>query len=192
MTLSAISILNENDKITFKLELIDASTDVIIGSYDNVEYTRNIIFQYKNLGYEVNTEGIGNRIVKLRLILESNFDAFYALSLKYSTNNLLLKKYFKQINYQGSLEVKDYNLSQNYPNPFNPITTIYYQIPKGEKVTLKVYDILGNEVSTLVEEYKEKGRYTATFDGSKLSSGVYIYSLVAGEYKKTNKMMLLK
>jgi hypothetical protein len=84
------------------------------------------------------------------------------------------------------------NLNQNYPNPFNPKTTIKYSIPVKGLVTLKIYDILGREVKTLVNEIKEAGTYFAEFDASNYASGVYIYKLTAGDYEKTVKMVLLK
>ena len=76
--------------------------------------------------------------------------------------------------------VADYSVSQNYPNPFNPKTKISYAIPHTENVTLIVYDILGNEIATLVNEEKPAGNYEVEFDGSKLASGIYIYRLTAG------------
>lgn len=83
-------------------------------------------------------------------------------------------------------------LYQNYPNPFNPATVISYQLPVSGNVTLKVYDVLGNEIATLVNEEKSAGVYDVDFDGSGLSSGIYFYKLHAGNFTKTNKMILLK
>jgi len=83
-------------------------------------------------------------------------------------------------------------LKQNYPNPFNPSTVINYQLPMNSLVTLKVFDILGREVATLVNEVIEAGSYNAQFDGSKLSSGIYFYTLNAGEFSATKKLLLLK
>jgi len=86
----------------------------------------------------------------------------------------------------------DYSLSQNYPNPFNPTTNIEYSIPEQSYVELKVYDILGNEVATLVNEEQPAGTYRADFDGKKLSSGLYIAQLSTGSKIQTIKMSLLK
>ena len=83
-------------------------------------------------------------------------------------------------------------LDQNYPNPFNPTTTITYQIPRTEFVTIEVYDILGKEVATLVNEEKQAGSYEVQFIGNGLTSGIYFYQLKAGEYSETKKMILLK
>ena len=97
--------------------------------------------------------------------------------------------------------IDDYALSQNYPNPFNPSTVISYQLPVGGNVMLKVFDELGNEIATLVNEYKPAGRYEVEFnshsglssgEGWNLSSGVYFYQLQAGEYTAVKKMILLR
>ena len=91
---------------------------------------------------------------------------------------------------------KEFKLSQNYPNPFNPLTKINYAIPKLKSgktnVTLKVYDILGRLVKTLVNEFKEAGFYTVQFDGTNLSSGVYFYKIEAGSFVQSKKMVLVK
>jgi hypothetical protein len=85
-----------------------------------------------------------------------------------------------------------YSLAQNYPNPFNPTTTINYQLKLSGQVTLKVYDILGREVATLVNEEKPAGTYSVIFDAGKLSSGIYFFRLKAGNFVETKKMILLK
>ncbi len=85
-----------------------------------------------------------------------------------------------------------YTLEQNYPNPFNPNTTISYQVPVNSNVSLKVYDVLGNEVAALVDEYKPAGSYNIEFSGENLSSGVYFYTIQARAFVETRKMVLLK
>ena len=87
---------------------------------------------------------------------------------------------------------QNYDLTQNYPNPFNPATKIEYCIPEESFVQLKVYDILGNELATLVNQEQNAGTYRADFNGENLSSGFYIAQLIAGNYTKTIKMTLLK
>lgn len=86
----------------------------------------------------------------------------------------------------------EYLLYQNYPNPFNPTTVINYQLPVNSFVTLKVYDILGKEIATLVKDFKETGKYSVTFDASKLASGTYIYKLTADKFSDVKKLILLK
>ena len=107
----------------------------------------------------------------------------------------------------GALETKDvvngikeldngipdvYSLDQNYPNPFNPSTVINFSIPESGLVTLKIYNVLGQEVAELVNDVKPAGNYEVTFDASDLTSGMYIYTITAGNFTSTKKMMLLK
>jgi len=109
----------------------------------------------------------------------------------------------KQIDYDGSytyseemnVEVEipiEYTLDQNYPNPFNPSTTIKYSIPDEGYVKLAVYNMLGEEVATIVNGTQKAGRYEVVFDGSNLSSGVYVYRIEAGSFVSSKKLMLLK
>ncbi len=86
----------------------------------------------------------------------------------------------------------EFNLSQNYPNPFNPNTSIHYAISNRQFVSLKVYDVLGNEVATLVNEEKPAESYEVQFNGNNLSSGIYLYKLTAGNFAETKKMILMK
>jgi hypothetical protein len=87
---------------------------------------------------------------------------------------------------------REFELLQNYPNPFNPSTTLSFSIPYSSFVILRVYDVLGREVATLVNEEKEPGRHTAVLDGKKLSSGVYICRLASGHFTQAMKMLLLR
>jgi hypothetical protein len=83
-------------------------------------------------------------------------------------------------------------LRQNYPNPFNPATNIVFSLPRADYVTLKVYNILGQKVATLVNEKKEAGTYQVQFDGTALASGVYFYRITAGEFVETRKLVLVR
>lgn len=87
---------------------------------------------------------------------------------------------------------KDFRLEQNFPNPFNPTTTIQYQLHADSRVTLKVYDVLGSEVATLVNEFQPAGYKEIKFDANSFASGLYIYRLIAGNYISTKKMMVVK
>ncbi|NNG26719.1 MAG: T9SS type A sorting domain-containing protein, partial [Ignavibacteriaceae bacterium] len=101
---------------------------------------------------------------------------------------------------QGVTEVEDatvpldYSLEQNYPNPFNPTTSIRYAVSKKQFISLKIYDVLGNEVATLVNEEKDAGSYKVEFSTNdlRLTSGIYLYTLTAGNFKETKKMVLMK
>ena len=94
---------------------------------------------------------------------------------------------------------KEFKLEQNYPNPFNPTTTIQYQIPAspnpskgGALVTLKVYDILGSEVKSLVNEEQQTGYYEVQFNAANFASGMYVYRLIAGSFVSVKKMLMIK
>ncbi|MEO8231046.1 MAG: right-handed parallel beta-helix repeat-containing protein [Ignavibacteriota bacterium] len=109
----------------------------------------------------------------------------------------------KQIDFDGTFELSniievdfslltEFSLEQNYPNPFNPTTSIKYAIGSKQFVQLKIYNILGNEVSTLVNEIRPAGNYEVNFNASRLSSGVYFYKLQSGSFIETKKMLLIK
>jgi len=85
-----------------------------------------------------------------------------------------------------------FSLSQNYPNPFNPATQIDYSVATAGNVKLAIYDLLGREIITLINEYKKPGKYSISFNASSLSSGAYFYSLQAGSYTERRKMILLR
>jgi hypothetical protein len=95
------------------------------------------------------------------------------------------------VNNNGNVPT-EYKLEQNYPNPFNPTTTINYSIPKGSEVKIVVYDMLGHEINTIVNEFKTTGNYSVVFDASNLASGIYYYKISAGDFKDTKKMILVK
>jgi hypothetical protein len=120
--------------------------------------------------------GIEANSVSYRL-KQIDFDGRYAYSEEILIDNVAPDKF---------------ELAQNYPNPFNPVTTINYQLPVSGHVTLKVFDALGKEVSTLVNETKTGGRYSIEFDGSQLSSGVYFYELRSGNFVSVKKLLLMK
>jgi len=86
----------------------------------------------------------------------------------------------------------EFFLSQNYPNPFNPQTTISYSIPNSSLVQIQMFDVLGKEVLTLLNEEKSAGNYKLSFNASDLTSGVYFYQLRAGDFIQTKKMILIK
>lgn len=128
------------------------------------------------------------------------------IELRVILNSVPIESYFQPFKADWGLGVGDntqipdeYELNQNYPNPFNPLTTINYQLPDLSYVTLKIYDVLGTEVESLVNKEKPPGYYSVTFNGSNLSSGVYFYRLKvypaiggAGSFIETKKMVLLR
>ena len=121
-----------------------------------------------------------------------NFDR-QPVSLQFDPNsNIVLKQGTTILGIENNSVPVKFDLSQNYPNPFNPVTKISYDIPNRSQVKIKVYDVLGNEMATLVNEIKEPGSYAVNFDASRFASGVYYYRIIAGDFTATKKMMLIK
>ncbi len=150
---------------------------------------------------KVTTTFTDNRYTKSRTYDE--YLLFYDLRAYYSTEGTYSNPYFIAIYggppFQKSSDTtlveqvipKEYSLS-NYPNPFNPNTTIRYQLPKAGHVQIKVYDAIGKEVTTLVNEHLESGRYEARFGENNLPSGMYIYTIKVNDYFASKKMLLIK
>lgn len=107
-------------------------------------------------------------------------------------DTLVLANEITEVEGHGALIPNEYRLEQNYPNPFNPITTIRYGLPQKSAVRLAVYNLLGQEVATLLQEEQEAGDHEVKFDASGLSSGVYFYRLVAGAFIQSRKLILLR
>jgi len=128
-------------------------------------------------------EGAGH--VRLKAYATSNPSQFIELDFRALTNLYIGIKQISSI-------VKDFSLGQNYPNPFNPVTKIGFSLPKSDYVSLRVYDILGREVKVLVSQNMTPGEYEVDFDAKNLSSGMYYYSLRAGENVSVKKMVLVK
>ena len=103
----------------------------------------------------------------------------------------LLRTFVTSVAEKGGVP-KEYALQQNYPNPFNPSTIIRFELPRASQVNLKVYNVLGQEVVTLVDEDRPPGIYDVQFSAMSLSSGMYLYRLRAGEFVATRRLMLLK
>lgn len=149
-----------------------------------------------------------NKAILLNAVIIPICRKLLILSFDYSfnDNNLEPGVYsyrLKQIDFDGSFSysneievdingVTDFALGQNYPNPFNPATVINYQLPVNGLVTLKVYDVLGKEVITLVNEEKPAGVYEVNFNAADFASGVYVYKLQAGDFVSSKKMILTK
>lgn len=99
---------------------------------------------------------------------------------------------FTDVENEGNMQPKEYRLEQNFPNPFNPVTNIRFTIPNSGNVKLLLYDILGNKVAEIVNEYRNAGTYTEQYNAGSLSSGVYFYTIKCNGYSETKKMSLLK
>ncbi|MCX7878805.1 MAG: T9SS type A sorting domain-containing protein, partial [Ignavibacteria bacterium] len=128
-----------------------------------------------------------------------NDSGYFYLFGGYRNSNAIptVRRYaFKPVNPIGIINTteipQDFKLYQNYPNPFNPSTTINFGLPKASHVKLFVTDAVGREITVLVNEFKNAGVHTVNFDGSKFSSGIYFYSIIADGFRETRKMLLVK
>jgi hypothetical protein len=149
---------------------------------------------------------IGNEDWETIIFVNGHGTTTETQTYSYTDENLSAGKYhyrLKQIDFNGmygySNEIEvlvnapdKFSLNQNYPNPFNPNTSIEFQLPKESFVTLKVYNILGVEIATLVNEQKQAGVHKIKFNASGLTSGLYIYKISTGNFEQTRKMLLLK
>jgi hypothetical protein len=161
--------------------------------------------EINNRGFEVQRKAQTGNFETI-VFVEGNGTTQQPQAYNYTDKNLENGKYsyrLKQVDLSGSysysniaeVEVKvpaKFGLNQNYPNPFNPTTTISYEVAKETNVSLKVYDIIGNEIATLVNEAKPAGTYQVIFDASNLSNGVYLYKIQAGNFSATKKLILMK
>jgi len=198
------SIANSNNIHKAKLKKIVADLDLnddlfysaisnynnaisISNSYDGINARFAKLFAYANVKNDIDSARI--LLSELRQLNLTEDEFLMKLQM---ADNLLSEKRFIKSSQTVEPVVNSYDIAQNYPNPFNPTTTIRYQIPEDGMVTLKVYDILGREVKTLVNDFKTKGRYEVTFDASNLASGLYIYEITSGDYKASKKMTLIK
>ena len=192
----------DESSVQLPVELTSFLAEVVSGS---VHLTWGTATEINNKGFEVERSN-GSQFVKV------DFVQGRGTSTKPSTYNFVDKnladgKYsyrLKQIDFDGTysysnvinVEVvtpKQFNLSQNYPNPFNPTTTINYEVAVPVNVTLKIYNMLGEEVATLINnQFREAGQYNVNFNASKLASGAYVYRLTAGNFVQTKKMILTK
>jgi predicted extracellular nuclease len=132
--------------------------------------------------------GLGAKFSEIRGILYYSY-SYYKLVPRKADDFV---GFVTDVKENKNITPKSFKLSQNYPNPFNPSTVITYSIPNESSVSLKIYNMIGQEVKTLVEENKAPGTYNVNFNASNLSSGVYFYSLRAGNYYQVKKMMLIK
>jgi hypothetical protein len=179
---------------------VNATTSTIVGTFGQITYTKNNLERFDDINYHVGCSEIQEGDYYLRLVTTVNGEAIYNLANVQNDNPLLNKRNYQEVNFKGEEPPISYELLQNYPNPFNPSTTIKFEIPKDGLVTLKIYDILGAEVATLVNEEKSVGRYEVNFNASNLASGVYVYRLQVNDpsagsgqsFVNVKKMVLLK
>ncbi|WP_244405194.1 T9SS type A sorting domain-containing protein [Ignavibacterium album] len=186
-----------NTRFSYNTLTIDRNNNKFIGSaiglfkFDDNFWT---LFSTENspIPFNIFTTGItdskNNKIYGLRAPTNFHPTGYVGL-IFFNEDSVVITSVEENIS-----QLNNYELNQNYPNPFNPTTTIEYAIPNGSRnlVTLKVYDLLGNEVTTLVNEYKEAGRYKVEFNATDLPSGIYFYKLQVASFTSVKKMILLK
>ncbi len=185
------------------VELISFSIEINL--QNDVVLTWSTATETNNKGFEIQRSEIRSPVWQDIEFVNGNGTTTEQNTYSFTDKNVASGKYqyrLKQTDFDGTFKYSDiveielapasFSLSQNFPNPFNPTTNIEYQFPNREFVSLKVYDVLGNEVATLVNEEKTAGSYSVNFDASKLSSGIYFYKLSAGNFIQTRKMIFLK
>jgi len=179
------NLLDENGKPIIKINA------VILGN------GYNILEQGDNYHLASINFNIDNNMFDISLIKFSLIDVMGTTSSPVEDANIVAGDDLDLMIKQNSEVVKSVTLNQNYPNPFNPVTTIKYSIPENEengfqKIVLQVYDALGNQITTLVNDTKAAGNYEVQFDAQFLSSGIYFYTINSGKTFVSKKMILMK
>ena len=208
-----VSDFSNQAEVTIPLP-VEMTTFNAASSESSVNLTWSTATELNNKGFEIERKTTGNW--ESIGFIDGNGNS--TKTIKYNFTDDLSKSNYsgkveyriKQIDYDGAytysktieitvdFTVKEFSLSQNYPNPFNPTTTINYTVPKTSFVTLRVYNILGKEVTTLVNENEQAGKYSVQFNtqqttnNRQLSSGIYFYRMTAGDFVETKKLILLK
>jgi len=170
----------------------DGDLDVVSSNYSSGDYT---LYENDGTGILINRRNLEAREAgSCSVFHDRDNDGDLDMTGVDEIDDLLIL--FENIKPTGiSEEIKlpeEFYLYQNYPNPFNPSTVISWQLVTGSHVTIKIYDVLGNELSTLVNEIKPAGKYEVQFNGDDLSGGVYFYKLISGEFTEIKKMILMK
>ncbi len=172
------------------IQLADSSMKVdIVGNFGVYQANMNPGFQQTGKWYDYLSGDSINITDRNTFITLEPGEYHVFTTVKLPTPDLTVPT---DVKYNNAGSIKSYKLEQNYPNPFNPSTTIEYQVMKGGIVTLKVYDILGREVKTLVDKFQSSGTYKIRFNNSNLASGVYFYQLKVNNFVSTKKMVFLK
>jgi hypothetical protein len=192
----------DKDGIPVPVELTSFSAIV---NNNTVSLNWQTATELNNQGFEIEKQKESNDWQKIGFVI-GNGTTTEARSYSFVDKNLSAGKYqyrLKQIDFDGTFTYSNevevdlslpqtFSLEQNYPNPFNPVTKISYALPSASMLELKVYNVLGQLITTLVNEEKPAGFYEVDFNAADLPSGVYIYSILAGDYVQTKKMILLR
>lgn len=192
-SVGAMRLLKDGKHIAYRVELVDDKTGKVLGTVRAETFDSSNVRADKMVPYLLDAKELRSKTIRAKITIMTNIDsAKIALIKSYSEVDMTTGSNVQSVSLKSAAVITDYALGQNYPNPFNPTTKIRYTIPKDGMVTLKVYDVLGREVETLVNRQQTVGRYEVHFDGAQLASGVYFYRLVSGSHVITKKMLLMK
>jgi hypothetical protein len=166
------------------------------GVFD-VRFESNRIAEYLNSEFKTillsaTVHPIIVKVERMNIRLQDETGNLKEAFLKSGEEITIGNKQVSRLMVKGDVIPDLYALEQNYPNPFNPSTVIQYSLPQTENVKLIIYNLLGEQVDVLVDEYQQAGKYKFNFDASSLPSGIYFYRIIAGSFSQTNKMLLVK
>jgi len=184
-------LFGNNENLKFDLVLLDENGNSI-ENIAGVNIDKAAQAGSRNSSYNVSLSALKGMSLRLGIKAGTNLAGKYTIANILNDGNALAKGNTLQVNLKSATIVTDYALEQNYPNPFNPVTTITYQLPKDGMVTLKIYDAIGTEVTRLVHDYKQAGRYSVDFNASALASGVYFCRLQVNDFISSKKLILMK
>jgi len=184
---------------------VELTSFTVIVNGNDVTLNWSTATELNNFGFEIQRSIAGNEFVTVGFV-NGHGTTTEAKTYRFVDANLSAGSYtyrLKQVDYNGTFSYSDevnvdvsgplqFELAQNYPNPFNPSTSIKFSIPQSSNVTLKIFNTLGQELITLIDQNMESGTHSINFDASKLNSGVYFYRLDAGSFSEVKKMTLVK
>ena len=192
-------LLNDNKSFVHTVDIASTSLTPVYSYIDNPLTNNNpdanilVTSILQNSGYFDHVQGVWYDVSEQKWALYNEDLADYTVGIKYNiyvANSSGIPTAVEEE--KNPATVSNFELQQNYPNPFNPTTQIRFSLPEQSQVTLKVYNILGKEIATLVNDVKSAGVHEINFDGSGLASGVYFYTLQTGKFTQTHKMILMK
>ncbi|MBI5661288.1 MAG: YncE family protein [Ignavibacterium album] len=186
-----ISYLND----IVKYDLTNGNTSVVLSSVYPNNYYYGYAYEYTTKKHFV-LDAKSFTVEGTLSIIDSTYNLLSSYQTSIAPRRIVFKYNSGSLTADDKLIASNFSLEQNYPNPFNPSTKISWQSPAGSRQTLKIYDVLGNEIATLVDEYREAGRYEVEFNAKGITSGVYIYKLTITTdnniFTSSRKMILLK
>lgn len=195
------SVSDENHKVPVEMESFNSAA---LGNRVELKWTTT--YEINNSGFDIERKSTGTDWIKIANI-PGHGTSYHTNNYTFTEDNLSTGRHkyrLKQIDFNGNYKYYDlttdvsigvpvkFVLEQNYPNPFNPSTTINFEIPNANFVSLKIYDTNGREISSLVNELKNAGYYSVKFNAANLSSGIYFYKIQAGDFSAVKKLMLVK